>query len=67
MLEKRLFSTKEPERIQGKYNGMVYTKTHSKEDILKKTWLEQGFTNGWTSDGKILYKSSTETMVCYVI
>ena len=32
-------------------------------EILKKARLEHWFTNPWTPDGKILYKSSTENKV----
>ena len=60
-VRKKVFSNnKKSERIQCKCNGKLNTKTNenSKEgkDITR-------FTNVWTSDGTILYKSATDNKV----
>ena len=60
-VRKKVFSNKKKsERIQCKCNGKLNTKTNenSKEgkDITR-------FTNVWTSDGTILYKSATDNKV----
>ena len=60
MLEKGFFPTKKTEKVQG---SIMESLTPKRMEILKKARLERGFTNVWTSDGKILCKNSTENKV----
>ena len=60
MLEKRFF----PKTKICKYNASITESlTPKRMEILKKARIEHGFINVWTSDGKILYKSSTKNRV----
>ena len=60
-VRKKVFpNNKKSERLQCKYNRKLTPKCM---EILKKARIEHGFPNMWTSDGKILYKSSPENRV----
>ena len=58
MLEKKVFSNKK--NLKGSDVSITESLSPKRMEILKKARIEHGFTNVWTSDGKILYKSSTE-------
>ena len=60
MLEKKFFP-KNP--LKGSIVNITESVTPKRIEVLKNARLEHGFTNLWTSDGKILYKSSTENKV----
>ena len=57
MLEKGFFPTKKLKRSNV---GITESLTPKRMEILKKPRSKHGYTNVWASDGKILYKSSTE-------
>ena len=58
MLEKKVFSNKK--NLKGSDVSITESLSPKRMEILKKARIEHGFTNVWTSDGKILYKSSKE-------
>ena len=56
-----VFSNKK--NLKGSNVSITESLTPKCMEILKKARLEDGFINTWTSDGKILYKSSRENKV----
>ena len=60
MLRKVLFPVK---KVEGSNVSITESLTQKCMEILKKARLEHSFTNMWTSDGKILYKNSTENKI----
>ena len=57
-VRKKVFSNKK--NLKGSNISITESLTPKRMEILKKARVEHAFTNVWTSDGKILYKSSTE-------
>ena len=55
-----LFNNK---KLKGSNISITESLTPKHMEILKKAKLVRGFTNAWTSDGKILYKVLTENKV----
>ena len=60
-VRKKVFSNKK--NLEGFNVSITKSLTPKSMEILKKARIEHGFTNVWTSDGKILYKSSTGNRV----
>ena len=60
-VRKKVFSKKK--NLKGRNVSITESLIPKCMEILKKARIEHGFSNVWTSDGKILYKSSTENRV----
>ena len=60
-VRKKVFSNKK--NLKGSNVSITESLTPKCMEILKKARIEHRFTNPWTSDGKILYKSSTGNRV----
>ena len=58
---KKVFSNKKIPR--GSNVSITESLIPKRKEILKKARIEHWFTNVWTSDGKILYKSATDNKV----
>ena len=61
MSEKNIFSNQK--NLEESNISVMESLAPKLMEVIKKARLEHGFTNVWTSDGKILYKSSTENKV----
>ena len=59
-VRKKNSNKKESERI---HLSITESLTPKHMEILRKARIEHGFTNMWTSDGMILYKSATDNKV----
>ena len=60
-VRKKVFSNKKIPR--GSNVSITESLIPKRKEILKKARIEHWFTNVWTSDGKILYKSATDNKV----
>ena len=60
-VRKRFFPTKK--HLKGSSVSITESLASKCMEILKKAWIEHGFTKVWTSDEKILYKCSRENKV----
>ena len=60
MLGKRFFSNKK--NLAESIVSITESLTPKRMEILKKAKLEHGLKIVWTSDGKVLYKRSTENI-----
>ena len=60
-VRKKVFSNKKIPR--GSNVSITESLIPKRKEILKKARIEHWFTNMWTSDGKILYKSATDNKV----
>ena len=60
-VRKKVFSNKKIPR--GSNVSITESLIPRRKEILKKARIEHWFTNVWTSDGKILYKSATDNKV----